>query len=79
MLPTIFGSGLSVVLIQYSETLSYIGLGIVFGFTGLSAIRLRKEMQLTNSSKYGSFNRLSDNHPAESKKEGERKEFDLWK
>jgi hypothetical protein len=68
ILPTIFGSGLSVVLIQYSETLSYIGLGIVFGFTGLSAIRLRREMQLTNSTKYGSFNRLSDNHPAESKK-----------
>ena len=44
MLPTIFGSSLSVVLIQYSEALSYIGLGIVFGFTGLSAIRLRKNM-----------------------------------
>jgi hypothetical protein len=68
ILPTIFGSGLSVVLIQYSETLSYTGLGIVFGFTGLSAIRLRREMQLTNSTKYGSFNRLSNNDPAESKK-----------
>lgn len=79
MLPTIFGSGLSVVLIQYSDTLSYIGLGIVFGFTGLSAIRLRREMQLTNSTKYGSFNQLTDNHPAESKKEGEKKELDLWK
>ena len=42
MLPTIFGSGLSVVLIQYSEALSYIGLGIVFGFAGLSAIKLRE-------------------------------------
>ena len=79
ILPTIFGSGLSVVLIQYSETLSYIGLGIVFGFTGLSIIKLRREMQLTNSTKYGSFNRPSDDHPAESKKEGEQKEFDLWK
>jgi hypothetical protein len=57
MLPTIFGSGFSAVLIQYSETLSYIGLGIVFGFTGLSAIRLRREMQLTCSTKYDSFNR----------------------
>jgi hypothetical protein len=47
MLPAIFGSGLSAVLIQYSETLSYIGLSIVFGFTGLSAIRLRREMQLS--------------------------------
>jgi hypothetical protein len=42
MLPTIFGSGMSVVLIQYSEALSYTGLGIVFGFTGLSAIKLRR-------------------------------------
>jgi hypothetical protein len=79
ILPTILGSGLSVVLIQHSETLSYLGLGMVFGFTGLSAIRLRREMQLTNSAKYGRLTRLSDNHPAESKKESEKKEFDLWK
>jgi hypothetical protein len=79
MLPTIFGSGLSVVLIQYSDTLSYIGLGIIFGFTGLSAIRLRREMQLTNSTKYGSFIQLTDSHPTTSKKEGEKKELDLWK
>jgi hypothetical protein len=77
MLPAIFGSGLSVVLIQYSDTPSYIGLGIVFGFTGLSAIRLRREMQLANSTKYGRFNRPSDNPPVESKKEGEKKEYDL--
>jgi hypothetical protein len=68
MLPTIFGSGFSAVLIQYSGTLSYIGLGIVFGFTGLSAIRLRREMQLTCSTKYDSFNRLNDNYLGESKK-----------
>jgi hypothetical protein len=55
MLPTIFGSGFSAVLIQYSGILSYIGLGIVFGFTGLSAIRLRREMQLTCSTKKGQF------------------------
>jgi hypothetical protein len=72
MLPTIFGSGLSAALIQYSEALSYIGLGIVFGFTGLSAIRLR-EIQLTNSTKYDSFNRLDDNHLTQSKKEGKKK------
>jgi hypothetical protein len=68
MFPAIFGSGFSAVLIRYSEALSYIGMGIVFGFTGLSAIRLRKEMQLTNSSKYDIFNRLDDNHLVESKK-----------
>ena len=43
MLPTIFGSSLSVVLIQYSEALSYVGLGIVFGFAGLSAIKLKSD------------------------------------
>ena len=73
MLPAIFGSSLSAALIQYSEAFSYIGLGIVFGFTGLSAIRLRREIQLTNSTKYDSFNRLSDNHLAESKKEDKKK------
>lgn len=72
MLPAIFGSGLSAVLIQYSEALSYIGLGIVFGFTGLSAIRLRREIQLTSSAKYDIFNRLNDNHLAKSKKEGKK-------
>jgi hypothetical protein len=65
MLPAIFGSGLSAALIQYSETLSYIGLGIVFGFTGLSAIRLSREIRLTNCTKYDGFNRLSDNHLAD--------------
>jgi hypothetical protein len=66
---------MSVVLIQYSEALSYTGLGIVFGFTGLSAIKLRREIQQhTNSTRYDSFNRLNDNHVSESerrvKKEG---------
>jgi hypothetical protein len=71
MLPTIFGSGLSAVLIKYSEVLSYIGLALVFSFTGLSAIRLRREIQLTNNAKYDIVNLLNDNHLAESKKEGE--------
>jgi hypothetical protein len=62
MLPTIFGSGLSAALIQYSEALSYIGLGIVFGFTGLSAIRLRREIRLTNSTRYDNLIRIGDNH-----------------
>jgi hypothetical protein len=45
MLPSIFGSSLSVVLIEYSKLLSYIGLVMVFGFAGLSALQLRKELQ----------------------------------
>jgi hypothetical protein len=77
MLPTIFGIGFSAVLIQYSETLSYIGLGIVFGFTGMSAIRLRREMQLTCSTKKDSFNQLNDNYLGESKKRVGRKDFEL--
>jgi hypothetical protein len=62
MLPSIFGSSLSVVLIEYSKLLSYIGLAIVFGFAGLSALRLRKELRQRNSSTNYNFNRLNDQH-----------------
>ena len=44
-LPTIFGSALSVSLIQYSKPLSYIGLMIVLGFAGISAFKLRSELK----------------------------------
>jgi hypothetical protein len=44
MLPSIFGSTLSVILIEYSKLLSYVSLAIVFGFAALSAIRLKKEL-----------------------------------
>jgi hypothetical protein len=44
-LPSIFGSTVSVILIEYSKTLSYAGLAIVFGFTSLSAYKLRKRLQ----------------------------------
>jgi hypothetical protein len=43
-LPSIFGSSLSVALIQYSKSLSYIGLAIVSGFTVLSAFKLHREL-----------------------------------
>jgi hypothetical protein len=62
MLPSVFGSSLSVVLIEYSRILSYIGLAIVFGFAGLSALRLRKELQQRNSSKNSNFNQLNGQH-----------------
>ena len=65
MLPTIFGSGLSVVLIQYSETLSYTGLVIALGFAGLSAIKLKKELQRINNTKNNQLNQLNNNHLTE--------------
>ena len=65
MLPSIFGSSLSIILIEYSKLLSYVGLAIVFGFAGLSSLRLRKELQEMNSSKNSNFNRLNDQHLAE--------------
>jgi hypothetical protein len=65
MLPSVFGSSLSVVLIEYSKLLSYIGLAIVFGFAGLSALRLRKELQERNSSKNSNFNQLNGQQLAE--------------
>ncbi len=45
LLPSIFGSTVSVILIEYSKTLSYLGLAIVFGFTLLSAYKLHKRLQ----------------------------------
>jgi hypothetical protein len=65
LLPSVFGSGLSVVLIEYSKLLSYIGLAIVFGFAGLSALKLKKELQQRNSSKNSNFNQLNGQHLAE--------------
>ena len=46
MLPSIFGTTASIVLIEYSKTLSYLSLVIVFGFTFLSAYKLRKRLRL---------------------------------
>jgi hypothetical protein len=45
MLPSVFGGTLSVVLIEYSTLLSYVGLTVVIGFAALSVLRLRKEMK----------------------------------
>ena len=44
LLPSIFGSTLSVILIEYSKLLSYVGLAIVLGFAGLSALKLKREL-----------------------------------
>lgn len=50
-LPTIFGSALSVSVIQYSKPLSYIGLIIVLGFAGISAFKLRSELKIQQQHK----------------------------
>ena len=46
LLPGIVGTGVSAVLIEYSQVLAYAGLGIIFGFAGLTAYKLRREMKL---------------------------------
>ena len=46
LLPSIFGTGISAVLIEYSQPLSYLGLVIIFGFAGLTAYKLRQEKRL---------------------------------
>ena len=44
-LPTIFGTALSVSLIQYSKSLSYLGLLIVLSFAGISSFKLLSELK----------------------------------
>ena len=73
MLPSIFGSSVSIVLIEYSKLLSYIGLAIVFGFAGLSALRLRKELRQRNSSKNINFSQLNGQRLAEGYDEKDKK------
>jgi len=50
LLPSVVGTGVSAVLIEYSQVLAYAGLGIIFGFAGLTAYKLRKEQQLQDIS-----------------------------
>jgi hypothetical protein len=74
MLPSIFGSSLSVVLIEYSKVLSYIGLAIVFAFAGLSALKLKKELSQRISSDNSRF-RLNDQYTTVADdKSGDKKE-----
>ena len=46
LLPSIVGTGVSAILIEYSQVLAYIGLAIIFGFAGLTAYKLKREKQL---------------------------------
>jgi hypothetical protein len=77
MLPSIFGSSLSVVLIEYSKILSYIGLAIVFGFAGLSVLRLKKESKQRNSSENSNFNQLDGQLTAEGHGKNKRMEVKI--
>jgi len=49
LLPGIVGTGVSAVLIEYSQVLAYLGLVIIFGFAGLTAYKLKREMKLQKS------------------------------
>ncbi len=49
LLPGIVGTGVSAVLIEYSQVMAYAGLGIIFGFAGLTAYKLRREQKLQMS------------------------------
>ena len=45
LLPSVVGTGVSAILIEYSQILAYFGLAIIFGFNGLTAYKLRKEIK----------------------------------
>jgi hypothetical protein len=45
LLPSVFGNTLSVILIQYSKPLSYLGLFIVIGYTAFTAIKLKRKLK----------------------------------
>ncbi|MHA7734794.1 hypothetical protein [Nitrosopumilus sp. S6] len=49
LLPSVVGTGVTAVLIEYSQVLAYVGLIIIFGFAGLTALKLKKEQKLQNS------------------------------
>ena len=49
LLPGIVGTGVSAILIEHSQILAYVGLGVVFGFAGLTAYKLKREQQLQKS------------------------------
>ena len=49
LLPSVVGTGISAVLIEYSQVLAYFGLVIIFAFAGLTAYKLKKENQLQKS------------------------------
>ena len=49
LLPSVVGTGVSAVLIDHSQFLSYMGLVLIFGFVGLTAYKLKRETKLQKS------------------------------
>lgn len=49
LLPSVVGTGMSAVLIEYSQALAYLGLVIIFAFNGLTAYKLRREIRLQHN------------------------------
>ena len=49
VLPGVVGTGASAVLIEHSQVLAYVGLGIIFGFAGLTAYKLKREQIMQKS------------------------------
>lgn len=50
LLPSIVGTGVSAVLIEYSQVLAYLGLMVVFGFAALTAYKLKRALLYKNMS-----------------------------
>ena len=46
LLPGVLGTGATAVLIDYSQALAYVGLAIIFGFNGLTYMKLQKEKKI---------------------------------
>ena len=46
LLPSVVGTGVSAVLIEYSQGLAYLGLAIIFGFNALTYVKLQKEKKI---------------------------------
>ena len=46
LMPSVLGTGVSAVLIEYSQPLAYLGLAIIFGFNGLTAFKLYQEKKI---------------------------------
>ncbi|TBR24229.1 MAG: hypothetical protein EPO63_04335 [Candidatus Nitrosotenuis sp.] len=47
-LPSIFGTGLSAALINYSQPLSYVGLAIIYGFNLVTYYKIREKQKQVN-------------------------------
>lgn len=49
LLPSVFGTGISAILIEYNKPLSFLGLAVIFGFSGITAYKLRQEQKTLKS------------------------------